>query len=91
MVICAIYGCSTRKDKNKELSFYAVKRPRDLDWQKQLVQAIQMTRDDRFNVDTAVICSRHFKDQCFKIYGEFYDLCVKGYMCFMHALCIYIF
>ena len=61
---CCIVGCSASKAKNPGLTFHAVKRARNPQWQARLIQVVN-SADSSFNADSASICSRHFTSECF--------------------------
>ncbi|XP_076434774.1 uncharacterized protein LOC143274746 [Babylonia areolata] len=65
---CAIVGCPAQKAKNRGLSFHVIpKKGNNNKWRDAMIQKIN--RADRgFNPDRATVCSRHFRDSCFR-YG----------------------
>lgn len=67
---CAVVGCSACSSRHKGLSFHHFpKKGTNDEWRTALIEKINRS-DSSFNPDKAWICSRHFKDFCFKT-GKF--------------------
>ncbi|KAK7478148.1 hypothetical protein BaRGS_00030595 [Batillaria attramentaria] len=62
---CSVVGCPASKSRNRGLCFVQVpKKGVNDEWRNKLLHIINRC-DERFNPDTAHICSRHFDDTCF--------------------------
>ncbi|KAK7481901.1 hypothetical protein BaRGS_00026809 [Batillaria attramentaria] len=66
---CAVVGCSACQNRNRGLSFFRIRRPKNPEWESALVRAVNRC-DASFNKDNASICSRHFKEECFQSGGK---------------------
>lgn len=94
---CCVVGCSNDSDRFKSLAFLKIARKDNPDWQQQLVRAVNRS-DPSFSVKNAVICSAHFRDDCFwtrrqsgassSSCGEFYTNLVEIF-CFIEILLSY--
>ncbi|XP_028419012.1 uncharacterized protein LOC114544629 [Dendronephthya gigantea] len=65
---CCIVGCPTyaSKDKYPALSFFKIpKGKKHEEWRSQLIRIVNRV-DKSFNPGNAFICSRHFKESCYK-------------------------
>lgn len=65
---CCVVGCPTyaSKDKYPALSFFKIpKGKKHEEWRSQLIRIVNRI-DKSFNPGNAFICSRHFKESCYK-------------------------
>ena len=78
---CCIVDCPTYASKTRypALSFFKIPKGKvHEEWQSQLIRIVNRV-DNGFNPDNAFICSRHFKESCYKT-GTFVVKCCDIFM-----------
>lgn len=78
MVYCAIYGCKNNNKKTKkprEVRFNFFKFPKDARVRGEWIQ--RCCRRDTFNVDTARVCSDHFRHDDYPLKYQLLDYSPK--------------
>lgn len=70
---CCIIGCGANSSRHRGLSFHKIpKKGKSTDtdeWRGKLIAAVSRA-DKGFNPDKAMICSRHFNEECFEPFGD---------------------